>query len=747
MANQFNKMALQLFVDPNEGARAYARGIEKAFDSIGDAAGNILQSYNDARVKKQQLLGTLVAYDDQLDNFKQSKEYLVQQNDKDKQSTLLGHYERKYETLASMEGALQGVAVAKEREKELREKKRFELEERRAKSDLKTARQVRREKNLLIEQREQVGKRMTNMVGNADNLFTFTGNYVRDEEGVVKNIAEARSLLAVAGNSPESAPLRSIVSNLEKSLEYQTHFGNQEIKRAGIEDARGYISKYTKYFGPEVMNGLTSPIDSEKLVEEIKNGNTDGAEQWKVRSAKFVEKQAEYLSKSPAPGYILDAMGVPDSVEIARQNRLPTKAEIRAFEQFDKRYQSGDLSLFQDVTDTRTAIQLSAMNKTPLERADRESLDALTNATRGIGDILSMLEGGPESGQPLEWGGKTISEANTGIIWNTWSEIKKKIDGTGDLPLEVFKSKVKGLVSVLARSVFGETGVLTDQDVDRYSSLLADANSSTELNVVLSDMLLEQVRHQGDTLYKSLAKSGKNVSGYLSTYAQMQPKLNMAPMEVMDLATQGKLVPGRKVGIVDPVSKEVHTYDITRPEEFGSYMQEVVSSLSKAPEDPEGVYVYKGGAMDEQSAIRAQDYETNPQPDQILESPPGETLPSEGGQGFFSQPQIRSNAPDLLNAPGTLFRSMVGKRYFNNPGAINLGSTYKFPSDPATQDELELFFNAEGGSSREFKKLLADAKAGDKKADAIFRDISFRNQRMQARDAIRRNTPLNLFFQ
>ena len=36
-------MALQLFTDPSEGGRAYARGIEKAFDSIGDAAGGILQ--------------------------------------------------------------------------------------------------------------------------------------------------------------------------------------------------------------------------------------------------------------------------------------------------------------------------------------------------------------------------------------------------------------------------------------------------------------------------------------------------------------------------------------------------------------------------------------------------------------------------------------------------------------------------------------------------------------------------------
>ena len=67
-------MALQLFTDPSEGGRAYARGIEKAFDSMGDAAGGILQSYNDARVQKEAALNMLAASD--IDGFKKQRNTL-----------------------------------------------------------------------------------------------------------------------------------------------------------------------------------------------------------------------------------------------------------------------------------------------------------------------------------------------------------------------------------------------------------------------------------------------------------------------------------------------------------------------------------------------------------------------------------------------------------------------------------------------------------------------------------------------
>ena len=82
-------MAFKLFVDPNVGAQAYARGIEK----FGEGIGKAIQGYRNHKDRKEKALGLLAAYD--VDNFKQEKEYLVQQNDKDKQETLLGHYERK----------------------------------------------------------------------------------------------------------------------------------------------------------------------------------------------------------------------------------------------------------------------------------------------------------------------------------------------------------------------------------------------------------------------------------------------------------------------------------------------------------------------------------------------------------------------------------------------------------------------------------------------------------------------------
>ena len=103
-------MALKLFVDPSEGGRAYARGIEKAFDSVGDAVGGILQSYNDRRVKNEAALGQLVANDP--DGFLK-QDGILPMKPKEQNQLLKDYYSETYPKLSDKDTVLEQFQTAK----------------------------------------------------------------------------------------------------------------------------------------------------------------------------------------------------------------------------------------------------------------------------------------------------------------------------------------------------------------------------------------------------------------------------------------------------------------------------------------------------------------------------------------------------------------------------------------------------------------------------------------------------------
>jgi len=740
-------MAFQLFVDPSEGARAYARGIEKAGDAIGDAVGGILKSHNEHRAKKEASLNLLAAND--IDGFKKQEEYLAQQNDKDKQQALLGHYERKYETLAAMEGALKGYAIERENETRMLDHafKTTQLEK--AKLDLANAPEDRRRllardkqqrklvqgqirqqklKNDQITSASAQIEEVLNNQGNGSDLG-FTGNVLQDEQGPMRKYRKAKTLVEQYPDLPQSSALRSYISEIENSPDFTRHNVRNKSGAVTYNKLSSEAVYYNHYFAGDMFTGNAEPIDNDSLMTESYN-NEIGSETNKVRMGNFAKTQSEYLAQSVAPGLMLDAMGVPSLRQIKAENRLPTIDEVKAMEKFDARYKAGDLSLFAGITDTRAVMQLSAMNldnngkPVQLSENDEDLIASLLNSSRGIKDILSML-GSKEHGKYIIKG-KEIDVSETNKLRTQWEGLKEFISPRGrkQEDLAAFRNQLSMMVTDLARGVFAEVGVLTDADVRRYEKLLADPKTPADTNIILTNMLLDTVRNKADDHFKTLAANGKNVSGFLPAYAELQPRIPMSISEGLKLAREGRIIPGRTISLKRPDTGKVYNYQIANPKNLESTLMQMQREVKE-------------------SNTPASENQTDASPSSSDQGNVSYDSQTESSYAAPDQQQSSSQAndvlPDLLNAPRALFESRPGGGdYFRK-------HQYQFPNKKQ-QANLELAFAAEGNNSKDFAGLLSRAKQGDKSSLRQLQDLMRRNDQMNARVLFGTQTPANLFL-
>jgi len=108
---------------------------------------------------------------------------------------------------------------------------------------------------------------------------------------------------------------------------------------------------------------------------------------------------------------------------------------------------------------------------------------------------------------------KLIEGETTGPISGMWRNFKSGL-GLDDKAL-LIKAQITKIIPGLARGVFNEVGVLTDQDVAMYSKTIGNLNTPEEVNEALTEAAMDMVARGFENKLSTLAKSRKNVSGYL----------------------------------------------------------------------------------------------------------------------------------------------------------------------------------------------------------------------------------------
>ena len=129
-------------------------------------------------------------------------------------------------------------------------------------------------------------------------------------------------------------------------------------------------------------------------------------------------------------------------------------------------------------------------------QSESESLDKYKFTTDRLSELSNLLK-----------------NENTGPMVGFWRKFKSGL-GFDDKAL-LIKAQITKIIPGLARGVFNEVGVLTDQDVAMYARTIGNLNTPEEVNEALTNAAMDMVARGFENKLSTLAKSRKNVSGYI----------------------------------------------------------------------------------------------------------------------------------------------------------------------------------------------------------------------------------------
>lgn len=182
----------------------------------------------------------------------------------------------------------------------------------------------------------------------------------------------------------------------------------------------------------------------------------------------------------------------------------------------------------------------SSMKLTDVPTKDRnavaQELDKLKQQAIASGDVAGMIRASAGGSAPSD-AFKQALEKGINVV-DQISDLQKNIssEATGpilgiirsnnpyDTKAQSIKAQLQALVPNLARGVYGEVGVLTDQDVEQYSKTLPNLSSTSDVNRLILGATIRSVQRSLETKLAVQAGAGTDVSGLVDVYNKVKEK-------------------------------------------------------------------------------------------------------------------------------------------------------------------------------------------------------------------------------
>ena len=258
---------------------------------------------------------------------------------------------------------------------------------------------------------------------------------------------------------------------------------------------------------------IKSLLDSGRTPREVAliwNGSLGGSEQAVVKSGTnsagikydtgaYADAVLRNLKKSSA-GVSVDSKAKQTAMDIfsgtsnQKLTDVPTK---------DRPAVAAELTKLKEAAmssgDVEGAIRASAGGTNPSD-AFKQSFEKGINVVNQIADLK-----------------KSIADQATGPILGI-----VRSNNPYDTKAQKIKAQLTAIVPNLARGVYGEVGVLTDQDVELYARTLPNLKSTEEVNKALLGIAIRSVQRSLETKIEVQAGSGTDVSGLLNVYQKVK---------------------------------------------------------------------------------------------------------------------------------------------------------------------------------------------------------------------------------
>ena len=140
-----------------------------------------------------------------------------------------------------------------------------------------------------------------------------------------------------------------------------------------------------------------------------------------------------------------------------------------------------------------------------------QSFEKGMNVIYQLGDLSSSLDNGATLAD-----GTVVPEA-TGPIWGII-----RSNNPYDTKAQLIKAQLQAIVPNLARGVYGEVGVLTDNDIKNYAQTLPNLKSTEEVRNAVLGITVKSVQRSLENKIRSAAGVGRDMSGLTGIYNEIK---------------------------------------------------------------------------------------------------------------------------------------------------------------------------------------------------------------------------------
>lgn len=195
----------------------------------------------------------------------------------------------------------------------------------------------------------------------------------------------------------------------------------------------------------------------------------------------------------------------------------------------------GDLST-KDNYRAKVAAELNKKKEEALKSGDIIGVIRASAGGKDVSDtFLQSFEKGINVIAQISDLQNSISNEATGPIWGTIRSTNPY-----DVKAQTIKAQLAAIVPNLARGVYGEVGVLTDNDIKNYSKTLPTLQSLEETRNAILGITLRAVQRSLENKIKTQAGFGRDVSGIESVYKEIKDLADktLAPLEAQNIKSE-----------------------------------------------------------------------------------------------------------------------------------------------------------------------------------------------------------------
>lgn len=276
---------------------------------------------------------------------------------------------------------------------------------------------------------------------------------------------------------------------------------------------------YIKYFGTLYSALQNDMTESEKFAAQSKQKELETKVNDLKDAKKFaVERLIAADEYTPTRVEAVLKSGSVDEVYAALKGTSSQSA-------IDKRYKEAQIaSLVTQATDKKKAT--GAIEKVA---------NVSPNSPTYIQDIIAASKGGQvltgEQSKPIvkaltvvgqiEALQQTLENVDTGPLIGIL-----KSNNPWDVKAGLVKAQLQAIIPNLARGVYGEVGVLTDNDIINYSKTLGNLRSPKQLSDLTMAMTLKTIQRSVNDNLEVLASAGRDVSGFKNLQSKLTNEIS-----------------------------------------------------------------------------------------------------------------------------------------------------------------------------------------------------------------------------